>query len=426
MRVWLITVGEPLPGLSGNSRLWRTGLLAQQLVARGHTVTWWTSRVDHFGKKYFETTERQRIEPSLELRLLDGRLYTRNVSVARLVNHWQIGREFRARTRSEAAPDVIFCSFPTIELSFEAVRFGRERGVPVILDVRDLWPDIFVQPAPKALRGLLGILLRPYFIAARSALAEANAITAVSKGYLEWGLRRAGRQLRATDRVFPLAYSFGKPSGSARSEGIAVLREKLGVEDGRLTCVFAGTLGRTYDLAPVLEVAARAGNDPSLRLHFLICGDGERAAIWRQAAQRLANVTFTGWLEENELRAVLSGADIGLAAYAAEAPQGLPNKVIEYLAAGLPIVSSLTGETEAMLRLSECGVTYTAGSAASLYEALRALSPATVRERLSTNARRKFETDFEAESIYGQLAGYLETMAKQGKGIDSTLPPKIP
>ncbi len=53
MHVWLMTVGEPLPVLSGNSRLWRTGMVAQELVRRGHSVVWWTSRVDHFRKEFF-------------------------------------------------------------------------------------------------------------------------------------------------------------------------------------------------------------------------------------------------------------------------------------------------------------------------------------------------------------------------------------
>jgi hypothetical protein len=79
-----------------------------------------------------------------------------------------------------------------------------------------------------------------------------------------------------------------------------------------------------------------------------------------------------------------------------------------------------------MLRVGQCGVTYAAGSAASLYEALRTLGPATVRERFSTNAREKFEMDFEAEAVYGHLARYLETMAEQGKGIGRNQLPQFP
>lgn len=40
---------------------------------------------------------------------------------------------------------------------------------------------------------------------------------------------------------------------------------------------------------------------------------------------------------------------MGLAAYARGAPQGVPNKVIEYMAAGLAVVTSLSGETREII-----------------------------------------------------------------------------
>jgi glycosyltransferase involved in cell wall biosynthesis len=410
MHIWLITVGEPLPVLSGSSRLWRTGMLAQEMSNRGHTVTWWTSRVDHFRKEYFSVDGSSfQIAPNFVLRILDGRLYTRNVSVARLINHWQLGRAFRDRIKDESSPDLVLCSFPTIELSGEAVRFGRERKIPVVLDVRDLWPDVFLQAVPAAIRGMARLLLHRYFSAARSALSEAQALIAVSRGYLEWALSRAERNEGPFDRVFPLAYSLPKRTPSSRLEGIEILR-KLGVKHGSLACLFAGTLGRTYDLSPVLEVARKLSADADLRFHFVVCGDGERAAEWRQMAAGLPNVSFTGWLAQTELRAVLMGCDIGLAAYAEAAPQGLPNKVIEYMAAGLPVVSSLTGETEQILHQCDCGRSYEAGNSLSLYCVLQELESSDVRERLAAQARAKFESDFQAERIYAELASYLEAM----------------
>ncbi len=304
-------------------------------------------------------------------------------------------------------PDLILCSFPTIELSLAAVRFAREHGIPIVLDVRDLWPDIFLQPAPALLRGPVRLLLRPYFWATRRALSGADALIAVSAGYLEWGLARAARAAGPRDQVFPLAYSLPDQPPAVRAAGLEMLR-KFGVKSGGIVCLFAGTLGRTYDLEPVLECAAGLARDPQARFHFLICGDGERAPAWRQRAAGLPNVSFSGWLEQDEMRAALAVADIGLAAYARAAPQGLPNKVIEYLAAGLAVVSSLTGETEQLLSRESCGTTYQAGSAASLNDALCALKANDVRQRLAHNARRTFETHFQAETVYRQLAEYLE------------------
>ncbi len=48
MRVWLLTVGEPLPTDGGSDRVWRTGFLARALADRGHEVVWWSSAFDPF------------------------------------------------------------------------------------------------------------------------------------------------------------------------------------------------------------------------------------------------------------------------------------------------------------------------------------------------------------------------------------------
>ena len=49
MDIWVIKDGEPLP-IEPDARVLRTGLLAAELVRRGHTVTWWTSTFAHHRK----------------------------------------------------------------------------------------------------------------------------------------------------------------------------------------------------------------------------------------------------------------------------------------------------------------------------------------------------------------------------------------
>jgi glycosyltransferase involved in cell wall biosynthesis len=187
-----------------------------------------------------------------------------------------------------------------------------------------------------------------------------------------------------------------------------------GVDQGSIVCLFAGTLGRTYDLAPVITAARQLAANPVQRFHFLICGDGERAAHWRSLANGLPNVCFTGWLDQDRMRAALAAADLGLAAYAEGAPQGLPNKVIEYLAAGLPVISSLAGETAQLLAREHCGVTYQAANSSSFQDALLAMVSPEERRPLGENARRTFEAEFSAETVYSAMADHLESIASAG------------
>lgn len=50
MNIWLLRASEPLP-INKDERLWRMGMIAQELDKRGHNITWFTNTFDHFQKK---------------------------------------------------------------------------------------------------------------------------------------------------------------------------------------------------------------------------------------------------------------------------------------------------------------------------------------------------------------------------------------
>ena len=90
------------------------------------------------------------------------------------------------------------------------------------------------------------------------------------------------------------------------------------------------------------------------------------------------------------------------------APQGLPNKVFEYLAAGLPILSSLDTETKELLECQEVGFTYRASDFKDFQAKLEDLvaNPAKL-EKLGNQARRSFDKNYSADIVYEEMANYL-------------------
>ena len=155
MNVWLVTIGEPVPIREGSrDRLHRTGYFARFLADRGHEVAWWTSTFDHFRKRHwFDEDTTVELGTGLKARLLHGCGYRSNISLARFHDHRQIAKKFAHHARAAAAaPDIIVSALPTIELCLESVAYGRRRGVPVVLDMRDMWPDIFVDTVPGPAR----------------------------------------------------------------------------------------------------------------------------------------------------------------------------------------------------------------------------------------------------------------------------------
>jgi glycosyltransferase involved in cell wall biosynthesis len=119
-------------------------------------------------------------------------------------------------------------------------------------------------------------------------------------------------------------------------------------------------------------------------------------------------------LSAGELTCLLARSAVGLAAYAAGAPQGIPNKVIEYLSASVPIACSLPGESRALLEGADCGVYYEPGDAPALRRGLLALlEDEAGRRAMGARAARLFERHYASDTVYGAMADALENVARR-------------
>ena len=145
------------------------------------------------------------------------------------------------------------------------------------------------------------------------------------------------------------------------------------IDISKVICWFVGTLGTSYDLVPVIKAAHQLAKEGNQTVQFIISGDGDNYSKYCKMAKGLPNIVFTGWVDLPQIVYLMRIADIGLAAYAEGAFQGLPNKIFEYMCAGIPILSSLTGESEELLRLNQCGLIFEAGDVNSFLDKLLVL-----------------------------------------------------
>jgi glycosyltransferase involved in cell wall biosynthesis len=158
----------------------------------------------------------------------------------------------------------------------------------------------------------------------------------------------------------------------------------------------------------IAEVAGRFASSNSNGAHFIFAGDGPRYASFAKTAGRLPNVTLTGWLEESDIRYLLSISHVGLLPWRS-VRDAMPNKLFDYLSAGLPVISSLEGEAAQILAECDAGLSYRCGDQQTLYDHISRLThDSLLRERQARNARDLFERRFRSDVVYGKYADYLE------------------
>lgn len=410
--VWLIKIGEPLP--NENERLHRVGLIAELLSQRGHEVVWWTSTIDHQKKTFrFNKDSIINISNNYKIVLLHSLLYKKNFSIRRLINHRLIANLFFESALTCEVPDLILCSFPTIELSSAAIKYGKMKGVPVVIDVRDLWPDVFLNIVPSKLRWLVKYGLIGYYGKVKRIFKQCDSILAVSESYLNWALNYGERKKSGNDRIFTLGYK--KPKTSIKElKKAKEYYSKMGVDSSKTIVWFVGTFGRSYDLGTIIKAANQVKYYKDLL--FVFTGDGEKRSAWINQAAGLGNVIFTGWAKASQLTYLSEIADIGLMAYTRDATQGLPNKIFEYLSFGLPILSSLQSETKKLLSKHSVGYTYQPGDANSFINALMPLvENEAKRKEMGNRGKLLFEQKYSAHTVYSSMINLLEDLIKKNK-----------
>ena len=410
MVVWIQNPFDTLPSEGG--RKMRYWLLSEAFARAGHRVTLWTSDFSHATKRRREcgagAVEKWKggevekcdvvatgatsgasatcglksppplASQGIEVRLVPTLPYSRNVSLARIRSHRAYAAEWMrlAQDTSLPRPDLVVASIPTISGAEAALSLGRRFGAKVVVDVMDAWPETFERLAPRPLRPLAHALLTPLRRRARRVYRDADLVTGVSERYRE-----------LTGRAdYHLAYhgidiASCEPSSPSRHSSPS--RPDPGSRRGTLRLVYAGNLGRTYDLATVVKAVEA---DPRLTLD--VAGFGE----FRSDCPR---VRFHGLLSERDLRTLLESCDVGVVPMAAESWVGVPYKLCDYARAGLKVVSSLGGETSGLLERWQCGATYRAGDAASFAAAV-----ASVASMPSGASRRMCEELFDAGRIY--------------------------
>lgn len=253
----------------------------------------------------------------------------------------------------------------------------RRHGGRVVLDARELYPHVDATAGKPWATWAWAALERRF-------LPHTDAVLTVNRSIAE-------RMAEAYGIAPPVVvHNVPERRSAPRSEA---LRERLGIPAGQRIVLYQGLVRAARGLERLVD-AMRDVPDAAL----VVIGDGPaKAALQRQAAAMLGDrAHFLPHTPPDDLRRLTASADLGV-----HVPEpvtesirlALPNKLFEYLMAGLPVVVADIPEMRRVVEGFDVGLVVDPYDRDGLAAAIRrALSDEAARARWRTNAPAVFDT----------------------------------
>lgn len=300
--------------------------------------------------------------------------------------------------------DVLIASSPPFFPHISGVILGSTRRMPVVLEVRDLWPDYLVDMgvlkgrlAPSALFGL-----------ERRLLQSADHVVAVTESFRK----------RISGKGVPLERIAVIPNGVDASLYYASPEESQGRESGVFNVGYLGNFGAGQHLTTIVEAAARVA-EVAPEIRFRLIGDGpDRARVEARAAElKLSNLTIHPPIPKDRTREFYASCDICLVPLAPVAvfQETVPSKIFEIMACERPVVASLAGEAARIVEESGGGVVVPPGDADGVAEGVMRLYRASSHERqlMGASGRAYVLANYDRLAL---AAKYLEVLLAAANG----------
>lgn len=389
------------PLMSGSTRSYE---MARRLVAAGHQVDMITSWREATEKRdWFETNE-----DGIRVHWLPVH-YSNHLGYVRRIGAFLRYAVSAASRAASMSADVVLASSTPLTVALPAVYAKWRRRVPLVFEVRDLWPEV-----PIAMGALKSPVTR--WLARRLekfAYSNSEALIALSPG-MKAGMVATGV---SADRISVI------PNGSdldlradAGDSARERIRADLGLSADDILVVYPGTLGQVNDVCYLVDLAAALR--AITRVKFLTVGDGREADKVRILAQERdvlgRNFFMLDRVPKSEMSGFFSAGDIIVSTVLpiSELEANCANKIFDGFAAGRCVAINHGGWLDDLLRESRAGFRLSRNVEQAARE-LGALAdkPQWIKEA-GVRGRALAETSFSRDVLGGQMERVLSEVVR--------------
>ena len=330
--------------------------------------------------------------------------------VGRVRNIWAFLRGVWADTPrliEQFRPDVVIASSTFPMDIWVARRLARRSGAKLVYEVHDLWPL-----SPIELSGMPR--WHPFILlvqaAEDAAYRDADVVVSMLPKVHAYMASR-GLDLRKL-HIVPNGIALDDwqaPPQPLREDVVQALADARGA--GCMVVGYAGSMGLPNALDTLLDAAALLRG---VALQFVLVGDGhEQARLARRVAdERLDNVTLLPPVPKAQIPSLLGEVDIAYIGWQ-QVPIyrfGIaPNKLMDYMMAGVPVLHSVDAGNDPVAEAG-CGLTVSPEAPAAVAAGLRQLAALSADERRAMGGRgRQYVRAHHSYAVLAQR--FIEALA---------------
>ncbi|WP_026508719.1 hypothetical protein [Butyrivibrio sp. MC2013] len=327
---------------------YRVMLLARVLADEGYELSLYLSDYDHIRKcriyasSIGDNTDipGENLIRQIKIDRISTLPYKKNISVKRILSHIDFSYK-AARLLKKDSFDILYLVMPPNSQSLLARSYSR-KGVKVIGDIIDLWPESF----PGKGRGF------PFKLWAdvrNKSLKHFDIIVTECDLYHSYI-----RKYISADTLLKTVYWAGSPEDDDFINNLYSASCELPLD--KWIVGYLGSVNNIIDIDRIIYEIKRLMKYRPVEVR--VVGKGER---YEEFIDRLkeagANVIDYGAVFDiNEKYRIFSGCHFGLNVMKKDVTVGLSMKAADYLKMGLPILNHISGDTEDIIRRYGCGI----------------------------------------------------------------------
>lgn len=345
MRILYLHQYFTTPEMSGGTRSYE---MARRLVSMGHEVHMITSWREPGEKRGWFRSEVE----GVQVHWLPVAYSNEMRFKARIKAFFKFAF-FAARKAASIEADLVFATSTPLTISLPAVYASRKQKIPMVFEVRDLWPEL-----PIAMNALKSPVTR--FLARRLerfSYQHASAIVALSPG-MKAGVVKTGypeKQVAVLPNSADIAlFQVGRKCG----EEFRSQRDWL---SERPLLIYTGTFGLINGVGYMVDLAKRLlVVSPDIRI--LLIGDGieyeKVMAEAKQAGVLNQNLFIEPSIPKQNVPAALNAATVVCSLFIdkKEMQPNSANKFFDALAAGKPVMINYGGWQKDLIEATGAGV----------------------------------------------------------------------